>query len=163
MILDDEIIVGLLVNGSVDWYVSIRQFWVMDHVKWLATYRSAGFELHNETANHGDRSGIAILNRESLDQYLQAMVPFRVEAELLSVALQELVLPFSWEDLDYLYPSLLVNFDLESFLCIDREDYPYKKYMANGWTFHYGNFLTHIPDTDRYWVVNGIDYFQDLY
>lgn len=165
MILDDEIIAGLLVNSAITWYVSKRSFWIMDHEKWGNAFLSAGFELHAGAKNHDGRFGVGILNQESLAQFVSGVAPLRIEPELLSEALQELGTPASWDDLEYLFPSLLLDFDSQEFFCIDREVYyyPYEKYMADDWTFHYGNFIASVPEKDRYWIVDGVDYFADLY
>ena len=179
MILDDEIIAGLLVNGEITWYVSQRSLWIISHEKWENAFIAAGYVPHAGAKNHDGRFGIAVLNTESLPEFIKGMFPFQTEPELLSEALQELgtssslqelVISDSWEeddnyDLEYLFPSLLLDFDSRKFFCIDREEYyyPYEKYMVDGWDFYSKNFIALVPEKDRYWIVDGIDYFADLY
>ena len=173
--MSDEIIAGLIQEGKISWYVSTRPFWIMDHRKWKKAFEDAGFNLQEDSDKHKGRFGIAVLNQESLPEFLRGMAKYKVDLELLSLAFLALDPPDSSEDLDwtedldrsgkleYLFPSLLLDFDRRQLLSIDREDYPHEKYMAEGWTFRYVNFTSQVPEKDRYWIVNGTDYFADSY
>jgi hypothetical protein len=66
----------------------------------------------------------------------------------------------SWEDVADFCPALMVNFDQRRLLSLFPEMIKFEDYVPYGWYGKYDDFYPEIPQEQRYWIVDGVDYFE---
>lgn len=118
------------------------------------------------------RFGIAILNEETAESFLTQIEDLRVPASALSDMM--LVQKHMYEEygsldsLEYdndildFSSCFLVDFDRRQFLSFYPEMINFERYVPDGWTGVYTNFLAEIPQEERYWIVDGYNLFERM-
>lgn len=156
----EDIIVGVSFRGEWGWYVSEKDFWLMDQVGYGEAFTDAGHVLPPAGV---DRFDIPILNEETAGRFLELMESTRVDKAALSEEILSRLPASSWDELIELCPSLLIDFERKVLKSLYPEPMPFEEYVPAGWTGEYENFLDEIPEEHRYWVIDGRDYFEPFF
>lgn len=148
---DDNIIVGILYNGSFCWYVTDREIWFLDYEKRINAYKEKGFEVKEEYVDE-TRRGILILNSDNAKLFLKRIESQRIESKRLRELLQKArnVNDDSWF-FDY-RPSLFVDFDSCKLFSSYSEPASYEEYVPINWQGSYSDFIGLVPDGEKYWL-----------
>jgi hypothetical protein len=153
-----DIIVGTTHRGQWAWYLSEKEYWFLDQVKWAADFFGKGYDVSPEFE---DRFGIPVVDNVSVDAFLTAMKPYKMSTSSLSHMLLEEAPKFEYPDeiVSY-YPALFIDFDAHRLVSAFPEPASFEAYVPSGWTGTYGDFpVDEVPSVERYWIVDGADYF----
>ena len=154
-----DIIVGVIFQSQWSWYVSEKEFWFMDLSKFRQAFINRGYS--ELTPNYSWRFNIPSLNENTAEQFFNSMEKYHIDTTTLS----ELILakPFTncWDDISELCPSLLLNFERKSLKSLFPEPASFEHYVPDGWHGEYSDFLSEIPKQQRYWIIEGRDYFRN--
>ncbi|WP_025682328.1 hypothetical protein [Paenibacillus maysiensis] len=157
----ENIIVAVILNNEWTWYVTEKEYWYLDLIKLENAYLDKGYKLPDQ-GDYSDRFDIAVLDEKSAYKFLYEISELKVS----KVELSELVLKLEYtnsEDKNFLTgltPSLLVDFDNKLLMSYFPEPASFENYTPDGWSGVYENFIVKVPMQERYWVIDGKDYFH---
>ncbi|MBV9849435.1 MAG: hypothetical protein JO250_07090 [Armatimonadetes bacterium] len=157
----ENIIVATIYQGAWAWYVTYRDDWFLDRVKWGQAFGHDAEELLRPEA-HKERYWIPIVNEHTAGAFLKALEVYRVGCEeLAQMVREEFLTAPDWDDAVYdLLPSVLVNFDERWLKSIFPEPSgTFEMFVPDRWRGEYVSFLGNVPPEQRYWVIDGRDYF----
>lgn len=153
-----NIIVITRYQGQWQWYITDRDWWFLDQVKWKRAFEEYGYK-SDSPQDFSERFRIAIVNIETVEDFLLNIREYKVETKELSTMLVQ-------ERFDHileLVPALYVDFDSQDFISLFPEPASYEDFVPDGWNGYYEDFLQMIPERYRYWILNGEDYFARDY
>ncbi|HVB25370.1 MAG TPA: hypothetical protein VNG51_25755 [Ktedonobacteraceae bacterium] len=154
-----NIIVGVLFHNTFVWYVTEREYWVLDRIKNNRAMLESGYA-RLISKNYADRFHIAVLDEHTAERFLSAIADKRVPASALSQMMLEREASDEDDDLLDFAPCLLVNIDQRQFSSQYPEPIRFERYVPDGWTGAYRSFLSEVPEEERYWIVDGKDLFK---
>ena len=164
MLLEPEyaqnIIVSVVFQGEWQWYVTDRDLWFLDLNKLREAFAKKGYYTMN-TNDDSERFGIKVLNEKTAKIFLKNIHEYRVETNDLRKKIVEDYLFF--EDPNYILdmcPALMVDFDKKILISLFPEPASYEYYVPDGWMGKYEDFTVMIPDEQKYWIINGEDFFK---
>ncbi len=70
----DKIIVGVFYKKDFSWYITERDWWILDDIKWGESYTKKGYEVP-EDENY--RFGISILDETSVEKFLENIIEYK--------------------------------------------------------------------------------------
>jgi len=155
-----DIIVGILLNGNWKWYVTKKEIWILDQAKLEEQFQELGYKGSNIC--EVERKNIPVLDETTVSVFLPRIEKFLVNSNELQDILNEKLPVSRWDEISELFPSLLVNFDNLELWSIFPELTSFEKYVPEGWIGQYENFYELIPLSERYWIIDGHDYFKEL-
>jgi len=150
----ETIIVLVKYKKSYRWFVTDKEIWFLDLKKLISSYLEKGFEIHNPD-DFSDRFDIAVVNEDTVEEFLQKISDFEVSNE----ELRKILVQRAYSHISDMLPSLYVDFDNKELTSYYPEPASYELYVPNGWQGKYEQFIEHIPDDYHYWVVNGDNLF----
>ena len=156
------IVVGY--QGQFDWYRSDRELWVLDRNKWHDEFISYGHIVPEDLDS--DRFGIHIVNEKTARNFLDCMSDFEVDKDLLSIELAKgYTSARSWWDVKDLFPIMFVDFDNYKVAAFYYEGIPMERYIPDGWTGEFIDFLTEYPEEffpkkEKFWVKEDSDLLE---
>ena len=153
-----EIIVGVVFRSRWGWYVSEKEDWFLDLRKFARAFGEDG----DDPEVGAERFGIAVLDGESAARFLPFIEDRRGEKAELSDALLGRMPAASWDDVIEVSPSLLVDFDRRTLKSMFGEPASFEDFVPDGWAGERAPFLEEVPEEQRYWVIDGRDYFEPL-
>lgn len=154
-----DIVVGVLFRHAFAWYVTEREYWILDRTKYNRALSVAGYaRLVSES--YADRFHIAILDEKTAAYFLSSIVEKRVPTSALSQMMLACRAHDEQDDLLDFAPCLLVNFDQQQFSSQFPEMIRFERYVPDGWSGSYRDFLSEVPAEERYWIVDGKDVFK---
>lgn len=152
---DTTVLVCVRHQGAWLWFQSPVEFWILDQRKWVEGFRRHG---HDVPEDYQDRFDMPVVDRDEADDFLALMAQFGRDRDDLEAELRGLAEPAeSWWDVAPLMPVFLVDFDTRTAHSLFGEGVALENYVPAGWTGTFGNFYPLIPDSERYWVVDGVD------
>lgn len=166
-----NVIVAVRRHNQWYWYISDKELWVLDLVK-----LAKAFDTHFTSAptSFSGRFSIPVVNEVTAEQFLAHMAPYqvnvgylrevvrqRIDLTELSAASEESAEEMLDDWLELL-PSLLVDFDNRSLFSLYAEPMSFESYVPEQWTGEYQCFYERIPEEQRYWIVDGENYFAPL-
>ncbi|HEU5382063.1 MAG TPA: hypothetical protein VFV38_42125 [Ktedonobacteraceae bacterium] len=164
-----NIIVGVIFRNAFSWYVTERDYWYLDYLKYNRALVAAGHTISN-VEEYADRFGIVILNENTAESFLMHIKDHRVPSQVLSQMMLEQRKRYEACDMldsrDYyeakldFNPCFLVNFDLKQFSSQYPEMTRFENYVPDSWTGAYRDFLSEIPEAERYWILDGQNVFE---
>lgn len=141
MQLDPEHFVFLARHrGVYRWYISERDFWVLDQAAWEQAFVEIGYP---STGGLDDRFGIAVVDRDNADVFLRHMHPYAVDMETLRAATSV--------DDEPIGPALFVDFDREWIHVGEVESPDFAAYLPPGWRATIGIDPALVPEAARFW------------
>lgn len=145
----ENIIVGTVHDKKWVWYVSEVDTWILDSDKFSRAFGqfdvSNTFDWNNENA---------------VEKFLYEINDESVEKYELSELLSRKLPVYDWDDLIEFCPSLYVNFDEKILKSLYPENTKFEEFVPDKWTGHYEDFLSEIPNEEKYWIIEGVDYFK---
>lgn len=154
-----NIIVGVVFESTFAWYVTEKEFWYLDYIKYDQALSAAGFTNPN-LGNYSSRFDIGILNEKSANEFFMQISNKQVATNILTQIMLTRIAQNKYDDLLDFAPSLLVNFDQKQLFSQYPEMIRFEKYVPDGWTGLYRNFMLEVPEEERYWIVDGKDLFK---
>lgn len=149
----ENIVVFVKYENHFAWYVSDKTYWVLDYPKWQAIFDS---ELDFEEPI---RYGIPVLNSTSWIVFAERMKEFLAsKSELNQLIISNLPIE-TWDSSSHLFPSLFIDFDAKRLKSLYPEYLTFEAYLPEDWDGEYVDFINNIPVDEKYWIINGIDYF----
>lgn len=142
-----DVIVGVRFEGRWFWYASSIEYWFLDYRKWGALFG----ESESKAENAQSRFGIPVVTKRMARRFLEHMQPYLISTDELRRMLRKHRAESPDEYVEYL-PSLLVDFDRETFKSNYYEPVYPEKYVPDDWTGTYENFLDEVPESERYWT-----------
>jgi len=155
----ENIIVALVHNGSLSWYITDKEIWYMDYEKRIREFEENGYSINTEYIDDL-RKGLLVLDKNCINVFEERLSDFKVDVhELKSFLIGEREINKEWHyDLS---PSLYIDFDKRIFYSAYREMTSYESYVPKGWKAEYKEFLEVIPLQERYWIdEKNINYFE---
>lgn len=155
-------------NGQILYCLSDRENWILDWNKWRAEFVAAGHAVPDIHIMARQRSGIAIVDRENVEQFLQIPGMHQIELDFLR---KELVNRFptaqSWWDVEFLFPIAFADFDNRRFAGFYQDGPRLERYVPDGWQGEFADFANTyppelFPDSAKFWMVDGKDLLQEL-
>lgn len=162
----EKIVAAVRHEGSIRWFRSGRDLWVLDFRKWRESFVGRGYSAPE--LDNSDRGGIHVVNRESAKPFLDFMSQYELDKDQLSVELARRYPDAqSWWDVADLFPIILVDFDNERVAAFYPNGTPMEKYLPDGWVGEFKDFATEyppeiFPEDDKFWVKGGVDLLQLL-
>jgi hypothetical protein len=154
----DKIIVGVVYKAKWFWYVSEKEFWFMDLVKLNQAFLKRGYT--TDMTDFSARFNIPIVNEETVEQFLVAMAPYQTDVTTLSIIFVNYLPAKSWDDIIEMCPSLLLDFDRKKLWSLFPEPASFENYVPDGWQGEYADFLQEVPKEQKYWIIDGNNYFE---
>lgn len=151
----ETIIVLVKYKKTYRWFVTDKEIWFLDLKKLTASYLEKGFEIHNPN-DFSDRFGIAVVNENTVEEFLQKISEFEVSNKELN----RILVQGAYSHISDMLPSLYVDFDDKKLTSFYPEPASYELYVPNGWLGKYEQFMEHIPEDYRFWIVNGDNLFK---
>lgn len=139
---DDQIVTLAVREGKYSWYVSERDYWVLDYRAWERAFREAGYDLPE--APDEERFGMPVVDEHNAGDFLRRMEPWRIETEKLRGARAS--------DGDDALPALLVDFDNRTIIVGPQVESPaFEEYLPSGWVAKFDGILDAVPVEARFW------------
>jgi hypothetical protein len=131
----------------------------MDLPKFEQAFINAGYQISRDRY-YDERFNIPVLNEHTVDRFLAEMGEYEVERGILSQFVLERQPNSDWYEINDLCPALLIDFDQKKLSSLFPEPASFEEYVPDGWIGEWKNFLDAVPVDSRYWVINGVDYFE---
>src|SRR5690242_15389197 len=133
-----NVIVGVMVRHTFAWYVTDREYWYLDYVKYERVWLAAGYEIP-AVADYSERFDIAILDQDTVELFLSHIedrrVPTSALREMMLVQRQlyeeygALASLEYYNDLLDFIPCFFVNFDHKQFASLYPEMICFEDYI----------------------------------
>lgn len=149
-----DIIVLVKNDEKYSWFLSDKTFWVLDYVKWGSIFINSS-EINVEPR----RKGFIILDKENWPEFEKESADLKVTRNQLSELILQNLPITSWDEKGELFPSLFIDFDSKTLFSLFPELLAFEKYIPDGWTGEFENFYELIPEFEKYWKIDGNDYF----
>jgi len=147
----ENIVVGIVFKNKFNWYISRKEYWILD-------YNKAG--ITDESLFKYEREGIIILDQTTVSEFLNKIVEYKVETD----ELKEKFLSYVKIDEDnaiYDYrPSLFINFDEKFLYSMFPEYTSFEEYIPDKWIGKYKSFYDLIDNSFKYWSNDNKNYFE---
>ncbi|MGJ7923235.1 hypothetical protein [Neobacillus sp. LXY-4] len=150
----ETIIVLVKYKKSYKWFITDKEIWFLDLKKLISSYLEKGFKIHNPD-DFSERFDIAVVNEDTVEEFLQKIGKLEVSNE----ELRKILVQRAYSHISDMLPSLYVDFDEKKLTSFYPEPASYELYVPNGWLGKCEQFMGHIPEDNRYWIVNGDNLF----
>lgn len=165
----ENIVVGVVFRQKFAWYVTDKVYWYLDYTRYDRALLASGYT-KPLASDYAHRFGLAILNEDVAEYFLSQIedrrVPTNALSDMMLVQRQMYEEYSSLDSLEYyndildFSPCFFVNFDRKAFASLYPEMIRFERYIPDGWTGAYSNFLPDIPQEERYWMVDGHNLFD---
>jgi len=147
----ENVIVGVVHKKQFQWYVTDRELWYLDYVKFAQAFENEG-DLAVDEYIEPEREGIEILSSENAGLFLKRIESYKAEVPTLLKLFEDKIESGDEEDALDFSPSFLVNFDQKTFYSMFPEPASFEEYVPSDWKGTYKDFTALIPETEKYWV-----------
>lgn len=154
-----NIIVGVIDHGQWQWYVSDKELWFLDLTKLRQDFQKQGYDIPED---YTGRFNLPIVNETSAARFLQAVAPYMTTSAALAQLLRSQLPIGDFDQIADLVPALLVNFDAHSLASQFPEPASFERYVPPSWVGEFRDFLADIPTAQKYWLIDGKDYLEEL-
>ena len=157
MVLNPEYSVDIIVlvkcQNKYSWYLSDKEFWVLDYNKWASKFGS-----DEKMSENNPRNGFSVLDSDNWALFENVIVDNLVTRnQLKEMILMNLPL-LSWDEKGHLFPSLFINFDTKELFSVFPEYLAFENFIPENWVGKFDDFYSLIPDLEKYWIIDGVDY-----
>lgn len=126
-----NIVIGVMFHHTFAWYVTEREYWYLDYIKYKKAWLVAGYK-DITLEDYSERFGITVLNENNAEYFLSYIEKLRVPSDALSEMM--LIQRQIYEENDSIYsleyyndildfiPCFFVNFDQKCFSSLSRDD-----------------------------------------
>lgn len=155
----ENIIVAIIKNNSLSWYIADKEIWYMDYAKRIKQFEDKGYKIDIEFIDDS-RKELLILDVDNIDDFTDKISDYRVETDdLRSYLEKEREINTEWWY--NLSPSLYIDFDKKILYSSYREMDSYESYAPKGWLADFKDFLNEIPLESCYWINNNHNYLLE--
>lgn len=151
----EDLIVLICLDEKFSWYVSDKEFWIMD-------YRKYAQHFDENDSDFSERFDIGILNRDTVYEFLQFMKKYQTTASILKEEIKKCLPLRDWDSVCHLFPTLFIDFDHQKLFSLYPESFSFENYVPTGWSGEYENFYGLVPIDQRYWIVDSVDHLTAL-
>jgi hypothetical protein len=164
-----DVVAGVVFRHTFSWYVAEKEYWYLDSTKYEHAFVESG---HTKITlgDYSHRFNIAILNEDTAEYFLSQIEDRRVPAsalsEMMMVQRQMYEEASALDSLDYyndvldFVPCFLVDFDRRQFSSCYPEMVKFERFIPDGWTGASRDFLSEVPEVERYWIVGKQNLFE---
>ncbi len=145
----EELVVIVRYKGVWSYYVSIKDFWILDQKAWACSYHGAGYEPAPD--QYSERFDIPLVDENTAEKFLSKMKEFKVSSETLKGFLLKNDANGVLEEESEYFPGLYVDFDGKELISDYPEPFPFEKHIPPGWNSNYATFYHKIPESMQYW------------
>ena len=145
----ENVIVGVIHKKQFQWYVTDRELWYLDYVKFAQAFES---HLAVDEYIEPERKGIEILSSENAELFLKRIQSYKADAATLLKLFEDKIESGEEEDVLDFIPSFLVDFDQKVFYSLFPEPASFEEYVPSDWKGTYEDFTALIPETEKYWI-----------
>ncbi|QQJ96019.1 hypothetical protein JG536_10290 [Burkholderia ambifaria] len=141
---------------------------MLDWKRWRDEYVAAGYQVPDESVTATERSGIVVVDENSVEEFLIEPVAHRLSIDFLRNALLERYQAAkSWWDVGFLFPIAFIDFDNRRFAGFYHNGPRLERYVPDGWLGEFVDFANtypeHVfPSADKFWIVEGRDLLHEL-
>jgi hypothetical protein len=158
-----NIIVGVQHQGRWGWYITEKEVWFLDYIKWSEAYGEGTEELGQRWLDDDYCVYFPIVDEKTAPLFLEAIRDYRVETE----ELRECMMVYIESQADYnemldLNPALFVDFDNRKFYSNFPEPASFEYFVPDGWIGIYDTFDQYVPENERYWVIDNFNVWLAL-
>lgn len=155
-------------DGQIRYCLSDRDNWILDWNKWRDEFVAAGHAVPDIHVMARQRSGIAIVDSDNVEQFLRIPGMHQIDQDFLR---KELVNRFpaaqSWWDVEFLFPIAFADFDNQRFAGFYQDGPRLERYVPDGWQSEFADFANTyppdvFPDSAKFWMVDGRDLLHEL-
>jgi hypothetical protein len=155
-------------DGRIRYCLSDRENWILDWNKWRDEFVAAGHAVPDIHVMAQQRSGIAVVDSDNVEQFLQIPGMHQIDLDFLR---KELVNRFpaaqSWWDVEFLFPIAFADFDNKRFAGFYQDGPRLERYVPDGWEGEFADFANTyppdvFPDAAKFWMVDGRDLLHEL-
>jgi hypothetical protein len=150
-----EIIVYVIFESKRYWFISEKELWVLDYVKFCDAFGEGNRDFSS-------RFGIEILDKKSFESFRYHILKDEVTTLQLKDLIQRKAPLISWDESGHLFPALMVDFDEKRLFHVFSEYLHFEEFVPDHWEGHYDSFFHLVSEEDRYWRINGVDYLTQL-
>ncbi|GAB1781786.1 MULTISPECIES: hypothetical protein [Priestia] len=147
----ENVIVGVIHKKQFQWYVTDRELWYLDYVKFAQAFENEG-DLAVDEYIEPERKGMEILSSENAGLFLKRIESYKGDAATLLKLFEDKIESGEEEDVLDFIPSFLVDFDQKVFYSLFPEPASFEEYVPSDWKGTYEDFTGLIPETEKYWV-----------
>jgi hypothetical protein len=147
----ENVIVGVIHKKQFQWYVTDRELWYLDYVKFAQAFENEG-DLAVDEYIEPERKGMEILSSENAGLFLKRIESYKGGAATLLKLFEDKIESGEEEDVLDFIPSFLVDFDQKVFYSLFPEPASFEEYVPSDWKGTYEDFTGLIPETEKYWV-----------
>lgn len=160
------VVVTVRHRGSIRWFRSERELWVLDLHKWRNEFVEAGYEVPNFADDY--RFGMHQVDETNADRFLQHISADEIARDDLSVELaRRYPTARSWWDVGDLFPIMFADFDNKTAAGFYHEGIPMERYAPDGWRAEFIDFANDYPEdifprAEKFWVKGNSDLLELL-
>ncbi|MGG3193167.1 hypothetical protein [Priestia aryabhattai] len=147
----ENVIVGVIHKKQFQWYVTDRELWYLDYVKFAQAFENEG-DLAVDEYIEPERKGMEILSSENAGLILKRIESYKGDAATLLKLFENKIESGEEEDVLDFIPSFLVDFDQKVFYSLFPEPASFEEYVPSDWKGTYEDFTALIPETEKYWI-----------
>lgn len=145
----ENVIVRVIHKKQFQWYVTDRELWYLDYVKFAQAFES---HLAVDEYIEPERKGIEILSSGNAELFLKRIQSYKADAATLLKLFEDKIESGEEEDVLDFIPSFLVDFDQKVFYSLFPEPVSFEEYVPSDWKGTYEDFTALIPETEKYWI-----------
>jgi hypothetical protein len=149
-----DIIVLVKFDNEYSWYVSDKDYWVLDYDKWGELFISK-----DEIETSSVRKDFPIVDATNWIEYKKIINDWLVSLDQLNQMILGNLPIHSWDEKGELFPSLFVDFDQRKLYSLFSESLTLESLVPDNWIGKYDDFYNLIPQSQKYWIIDGVDYF----
>mgnify|MGYP006959863023 CR=1 FL=1 len=157
----ENIIVAVILDGDLTWYVSDKEIWFLDYQKRIEAFKNRGYNVNIDYID-GSRKNNLVLDTSNFLEFLNLIKQNKATVEELRKSLlkNKSDIDDSWK-YDY-RPSLYIDFDKKILYSNYSESSSYEDYAPLCWDSEYKDFENEIPNSKKYWLShNGDNLFSN--
>lgn len=145
----ENVIVGVIHKKQFQWYVTDRELWYLDYVKFVQTFES---HLAVDEYIEPERKGMEILSSENAELFLKRIESYKADVATLLKLFEDKIESGDEEDVLDFSPSFLVDFDQKTFYSLFPESASFEEYVPSDWKGTYEDFTALVLETEKYWM-----------
>jgi len=146
-----NIIVAVIIDKNLSWYVTEREIWYLDYERLLDSYRKRGYDVGSSPTEDA-RKNMLILDSDTASDFLKNIKEYRTTADDLKKQLVGRIDESgdTWR-FDF-RPSLYVDFDKKILYSLYSEPASFEDYTPKTWHSGYQDFTNMISFEESYWL-----------
>lgn len=156
-----NIIVAVVLEENLLWYVSDKEIWFLDYQKRIEAFKNKGYSINTDYIDESRKNNL-VLDYSNASDFLNLIKENKVTVEELrdSLLKSKNDVDDSWK-YDY-RPSLYVDFEKKILYSNYSEPSSYEDYVPEFWDSKYEDFENKIPNSKKYWLSHsGDNLFND--